>query len=257
MNDQKKKTTDLPTTLQPPLQHQSDQAKAHETMCTTSNVASDETFILPDKIPDQPNEPAFTLTSQISSTNETQPQQLPPSIAHLNLNPSSPEIKSNLNETSLNENEKKSTVSDQDLEPKLIIEPRKSSVCEVEDEEKNAPNMSQSRIKDNLNERKHKRSRHKLKNSIALTSSTDTSSELSQSQIDRLISAISISTSGDSSLSQRNETTNSEQLMSPNVSNVGFYKNVYYDQYLDQDLEQKKRNENEPSSLEEEEDYLD
>ena len=154
MNAQKKKTTDLPTTLQPPLQHQSDQAKAHETMCTTSNVASDETFILPDKIPDQPNEPALTLTSQISSTNEIQPLQPlqpPPTIAHLILNPSSPEIKSNLNETSLNENEKKSTVSDQDLEPKLIIEPRKSSVCEVEDEEKNAPNMSQSRIKDNLN----------------------------------------------------------------------------------------------------------
>jgi hypothetical protein len=256
MNDQKKKTTDLPITLQPPLQLQSHQTKAQETMCSTSNVASDETFILPDKIPDQPNEQALTLTSQISSTNEKHLQQ-PPIITHLILNPSSPEIKSNLNETSINENEKKSTASDQDLEQKLIIEPRKSSVCEVEDEEKNVPNLSQSQIKDNLNERKHKRSRHKLKNSITLTSSTDTSSELSQSQIDRLISAISISTSGDSSLSQRNETTNSEQLMSPNVSNVGFYKNVYYDQYLDQDLEQKKRNENEPSSLEEEEDYLD
>ena len=255
----------MPTLPQPQLQQH--QAKAQEVTCNTSNEEITESLILPEKTQINPeNAPVLPLNSNISNSyNEIQPQPII-SLAHLILNPSSTVTSNNLNETLINENEKNSALSAKDLEQKIIQE-KINNIHEAdhddddeEDEKKSVnKNVAKTPIEENLSEKTNKRSKKKHKNSIPTSSSTDTSSELSQSQIDRLISAVSISTSGDSSLSQRNETTNSEQFLSPNNgdSNSGFYKSVYYDQYLDQDLEQANRNENEPISLEDEEDYLD
>lgn len=241
-----------------PHQLQQHQAKAQEAICNTS---SEENVILKHQL----NSPVISLASNKPSSSEIQPQSTIP-LAHLILNPTSSVTTNSLNETLFNEKEKKTTISVQDLEQKLIEEKKISNRdtdndddddnLDEEDEKSSAINFAKSQLEDNLSVKTNKRSKKKTKNTIPISnSSTDTSSELSQSQIDRLISAVSISTSGDSSLCQRNDTNNFDNY--DNDSNAGSYKNAYYDQYLDQGLEQRKINENEPISLEEEEDYLD
>ncbi len=246
-----------------PHQLQPHQAKAQEAICNTSSEENIENVILKHQL----NSPVISLASNIPSSSEIQPQSTIP-LAHLILNPTSSVTTKSLDETLFNENEKKTTISVKDLEQKLIEEKKISNRdtdnddnnVEEEDEKNSVINFAKSQLEDNLSVKTNKRCKKKTKNTIPISnSSTDTSSELSQSQIDRLISAVSISTSGDSSICQRNDTNNFEQFMSPNDgdSNAGSYKSAYYDQYLDQGLEQRKNNENEPISLEEEEDYLD